>query len=72
MESGGCLTNILQALQNNGIKIYNARNHIFSENFELRFLKYKNFERIYWRACEALVQHTPGYIPATQFRHGIN
>ena len=35
-ESGGCFTNILQALQNNGIKIYNARNHIFGENFKLK------------------------------------
>ena len=34
--AGGCFTNILQALQNNVAKIYNARNHIYGENFKLK------------------------------------
>ena len=32
----GCFTNVLQALQNNLAKIYNAINHIYGENFELK------------------------------------
>ena len=30
-----CFTNISRALQNNLAKIYNARNHIYGENFKL-------------------------------------
>ena len=33
---GGCFTNVSRALQNNLAKIYNAKNHIFSENFKLK------------------------------------
>ena len=36
-EPGGCLTNVSWAFQNNIEKIYNARNHIYSENFTLKF-----------------------------------
>ena len=32
----GCFTNISQALQHNLTKIYNARNDIYAENFELK------------------------------------
>ena len=32
----GVFTNISLALQNNLAKIYNARNHIYSENFKLK------------------------------------
>ena len=35
--SGGCFTNVSRALQNNLAKIYNAKNHIYSENFKLKF-----------------------------------
>ena len=31
-----CFTNILLALQNNLVKIHNARNHIYGENFKLK------------------------------------
>ena len=34
--SGGCFTNVSRALQNNLAKIYNARNHIYGENFKLK------------------------------------
>ena len=34
--SGGCFTNVSRALQNNLAKIYNASNHIYGENFELK------------------------------------
>ena len=33
---GGCLTNVSRVIQNSLAKIYNARNHIYSENFELK------------------------------------
>ena len=33
---GECFTNISIALQNNLVKIYNARNHIYDENFKLK------------------------------------
>ena len=33
---GGCFTNVLQALQNNLAKTYNAKNHIYGENFKLK------------------------------------
>ena len=33
---GGCFTNASRALQNNLAKIYNARNHIYGENFKLK------------------------------------
>ena len=32
----GCFTNVSRALQNNLAKIYNARNHIYGENFKLK------------------------------------
>ena len=32
----GCFTNVSRALQKNLAKIYNARNHIYSENFKLK------------------------------------
>ena len=34
--SGGCFTNVSQALQNNLAKIYNARNDIYGANFKLK------------------------------------
>ena len=34
---GGCFTNISRALQNDIVKIYNARNHIYGENFKLKY-----------------------------------
>ena len=36
----GCFTNVLRALQNNLAKIYNARNHIYSEKFKLKLSTY--------------------------------
>ena len=36
IQSGGCFSNILWALQNNLVKMYNVRNHIYSENFKLK------------------------------------
>ena len=36
-ESRGCFTNDSRALQNNFVKIYNARNHIYGGNFKLEF-----------------------------------
>ena len=36
LGSGGCFTNASRALQRNLAKIYNARNHIYSENFKLK------------------------------------
>ena len=36
LESGGCFTNVSQVLPNNVAKIYNARNHIYGENFKLK------------------------------------
>ena len=38
-EPGGCFTNFSRALQNNLAKIYNASNHIYGENFKLKFCK---------------------------------
>ena len=35
-QSGGYFTNILRTLQDNLVKIYNARNHIYGENFKLK------------------------------------
>ena len=35
-DPGGCFTNVSRALQNNLAKIYNARNHIYYENFKLK------------------------------------
>ena len=35
MTSEGCFTNVPRALQNNLLKIHNARNHTSCENFEL-------------------------------------
>ena len=35
---GYYFTNVLRALQNNLAKIYNARNHIYGENFKLKFV----------------------------------
>ena len=32
----GFITNVARALQNNLAKIYNARNHIYGENFKLK------------------------------------
>ena len=32
----GCFTNILWAVKNNLTEIYNARNHIYGENFKLK------------------------------------
>ena len=37
-ESGGCFTNLSQALQNNLTRIYNARNHIYGENCKLKII----------------------------------
>ena len=34
--AGGCFTNVWCALQNNLAKLYNARNHIYGENFRLK------------------------------------
>ena len=34
--SGVCFTNVSRALQNNPVKIYNARSQIYSENFKLK------------------------------------
>ena len=34
--SGGCFNNVSRALYNNLLKIYNARNHIYGENFKLK------------------------------------
>ena len=34
--SGGCFTNVSQALQNNLAKIHNTGNHIYGENFKLK------------------------------------
>ena len=36
VKPGGCFTNVSRALQNNLAKIYNARNHIYGENFKLK------------------------------------
>ena len=36
LSSGGCFTNISRALQNKLAKIYNAKNHIYGENFKLK------------------------------------
>ena len=33
---GGCFTRILRVLQNNLMKIFNSRNHIYGENFKLK------------------------------------
>ena len=35
-RSGSCLTNVSRALQNNLVKIHNARNHSYRENFKLK------------------------------------
>ena len=35
LRSGGCFTNVSRALQNNLVKRYNARNHIYGENFTM-------------------------------------
>ena len=32
----GCFTNVSRALHNNIAKIYNAKNHIYGENFKLK------------------------------------
>ena len=37
MNLGGCFTNLSRALQNNLVKIYSARNHIYGEIFKLKF-----------------------------------
>ena len=37
---GGCFTNVSPALQNNLAKIYNAKNHIYGENFKLKVFTY--------------------------------
>ena len=38
-HSGGCFTNVVQALENNLVKIRNARNHIYDENFKLKLCR---------------------------------
>ena len=35
-ETEGCYTNVSRALQNNLMKIYNARNQIYVEKFKLK------------------------------------
>ena len=53
---GGCFTNISRAVQNNLVKIYNTRNHIFRENVKLNLCTYaQDFGNIYKvSACNSL------------------
>ena len=47
LRPGGCFTNVSRALQNNLVKIYNARNHTISENFKLKLCPKHGFGHTY-------------------------